>query len=280
MNKINNPKKYAAELVKKVFKGKYGDIVSVKPIHLGYTNESFIVTFANDKKFQVRIPHCGNLINRVDEYKVLKLLKNEDFVYFDVKSGIAIKQWIYGKNPRISFWSKWKKVDELFSLIKKIHQTPTPKGTKFKKIDFDTYNLNLYRVKLSYQAKFLSIIDTYKDDLCVLNHTDINAQNIIEDNRGKLHLIDFEWCALAPDYWDYANFIRESRITWYTKIDWKKYIPNFDLKKLKDYIFACSVYAYLWTWAMPQTPKIKRYRKRTLRQIAWYGRGALGHEEK
>ncbi|MCQ3915440.1 MAG: hypothetical protein MJ195_01520 [Mycoplasmoidaceae bacterium] len=69
---------------------------------------------------------------------------------------------------------------------------PVPKGSKFQRINFDSYNQNLFRLKLAYQTKFLSIIDTYKDDLFVLNHTDINAENIVEDNRGKIHLIDFE----------------------------------------------------------------------------------------
>ncbi|MCQ3908726.1 MAG: hypothetical protein MJ200_04250 [Mycoplasmoidaceae bacterium] len=80
----------------------------------------------------------------------------------------------------------------MFSEIKKIHQLKLPKGNKFQKINFDSYNNNLFRLKLSHQTKYLSIIDTYKDDLCVLNHTDINADNIIEDTRGKLHIIDYE----------------------------------------------------------------------------------------
>ncbi|MCQ3915441.1 MAG: hypothetical protein MJ195_01525 [Mycoplasmoidaceae bacterium] len=92
MKKISNPREYVIKLVKNVFKGKNGDIVSIKGIHLGYTNESYIVTFENNKKFQVRLPHCGDLINRANEYKMLNLLGIKDFVYFDVRSGIAIKQ--------------------------------------------------------------------------------------------------------------------------------------------------------------------------------------------
>lgn len=275
MKNIDNPKQFAIDLLNKVIGKKDGNIVSLKPIHLGYTNQSFIATYSNGKKYQVRLPHCGDLINRSNEFKMLSLMKDKSFIYFDVKTGIGIKQWLPGKNPRIPTFWQWKQADNLFAEIKKIHAIPVPKGSKFQKINFDAYNQNLYHLKLAYQTKYLSIIQTYRDDKVVLSHTDINADNMIIDNNNKLHLIDFEWCGLASDYWDYANFIREARILWYPKIDWKKYIDKFDMQKLKDYIFVCSVFSYLWTWAMPQTKRIKKYRFRTLRQIKYYAKGVI-----
>lgn len=281
MKKINNLKEYVTNLVKNIFKGKNGEVVSVKGVHLGYTNESFIVTFSNKKKYQVRLPHCGNLINRNNEYRMIQILNIKYFDYFDPKSGIAVKKWIPGRTPWIlPFW-KWSKVDELFSCIRKIHHTSLANTNhKFQKIVFNAYNENLFRLKLQYQTKFLALLDTYRDDVCVLNHSDINPQNIIKDNNGRIHLIDFEWCGLAPDYWDYANFIRETRINWYTKINWNKYIDNFNMQKLKDYIYICSVFAYLWTWMMPQTSKIKKYRAKVLRQVQHYARGVIRNEER
>ncbi|MCQ3908727.1 MAG: hypothetical protein MJ200_04255 [Mycoplasmoidaceae bacterium] len=65
--KITNPREYAIKLVKKVLKGKNGDIISVKDIHLGYTNISYMITFENNKKYQVRLPHSADLINRANE---------------------------------------------------------------------------------------------------------------------------------------------------------------------------------------------------------------------
>lgn len=273
-----NDKQFVVELLKKVFNGKNGEITTMKPIHRGYTNHSYLVVFTNGKKYQVRIPHCGKLLNRSNEKMMLTLLKDQNFVYFDVKTGIAIKNWIEGKNPRIAVWKRWKHADNLFTQIKKIHQLTLPKGHKFKKLNFDSYNKNLYRLKFEYQTKYLSILETYCEDSYVLSHTDINAQNMIVDVKGKLHLIDFEWCSLAPEYWDYANFIRENRIK-FSYLDWNKYIPNFDMQKLRDYIFASAVFAFLWTWEMPQTRRIKRYRRRTIRQIRWYDRWALNNDK-
>lgn len=280
MKQIKNYKEYTIKLLQDVFMGKNGEITSMHAIHNGYTNYSYVVTFENGKKYQVRLPHCGNLINRSNEYQVLSLLGNQDFIYFDIKTGIGVKEWIDGKSPRIPYFWKWKQVDDLFTQIRKIHQTKVPFDVKLKKLNFDLYNQNLFKLKLAYQTKFLSIIETYKGDEMVLSHTDINAPNLILDKNKKLHIIDFEWCALASDYWDYANFIRESRITWYGLIDWNKYIDNFDMNKLKDYIFASSVFAYLWTYMMPQTKKMIKYRRRTLRQVVWYGRGVINNGNK
>lgn len=276
----DNQKTFAIKLLDKVFKKEHGAIKYMKPIHNGYTNHSFFVEYENGKQFQVRIPHCGDLINRTNEYQVLTMTGQKDlFPYFDLKTGIAIKKWIPGRNPHIGRWKVWRDTDKLFSKIKKLHSMPLPPKHNLKTLNLDAYNENLFHLKLKYQTKFLQIVDTYRDDLMVLNHTDINAQNILITPSGNLNLIDFEWCGLASDYWDYANFIRESAIR-YTNIDWEKYIKNFDIQKLKDYIFAAAVNAYLWTWAMPQSKKIIRYRRKTLRQVYWYSRGVIDHGNK
>lgn len=271
--------KQALELIKKYLDKKYGKMVSMEPIHNGYTNQSWLVTYSTNRKFQVRIAHALTNIDRSAELQVLKLVGDNSFIYFDKKTGNAIKRWIEGKNPRIWKIFKWSRIDELFSKIKKIHQTKLPKRSLVKKLDFEAYNSNLFRLKFKYQTKFLSILDTYRDDVRVLSHTDINPLNIIVGDDGKLHLIDYEWAGLVSEYWDYANFIRETGIGWYDKLDWSKYIDHFSMDKLKDYIFAASVYAYLWTWKMEQTPKIKGYRRSVLKQIHIYAKGLFKDEK-
>lgn len=278
---MSSGKERALELLHKYVGDQYGLLVSIKRIHNGYTNESYLAEFEKgNKKFQVRLPNGNGLVNRVNEHRIITMMGDQKFLYFDTKTGEAVKEWIEGKNPRIPKFRRWKYIDELFSQIKKIHQTPLPPGHRFKIIDTDAYNDNLYRLKLNYQTKFLGIIEKYDSDIAVLSHTDINWQNIIVDPNGKLHLIDYEWVALVSDYFDYANFIRESGIRWYTKINWGKYINRFNLQKLKDIMFVASVYAYLWTWKMPQTAKIKRYRRKTLRQVNFFAKGVVHNENK
>ncbi|MCQ2956737.1 MAG: hypothetical protein MJ233_02620 [Mycoplasmoidaceae bacterium] len=92
MKQIKNYKEYTIKLLQDVFMGKNGEITSMHAIHNGYTNYSYVVTFENGKKYQVRLPHCGNLINRSNEYQVLSLLGNQDFIYFDIKTGIGVKE--------------------------------------------------------------------------------------------------------------------------------------------------------------------------------------------
>ncbi len=279
MKQIKDNKKFCINLLHKVFGNKNGKISSIKEIHNGYTNISFDVVYENKQRYQVRIPHCGDLINREAEYQVLKLVHDINYVYFDPKSGVAIKQWINGKTPKFGWNRGYKYLNVLFNKINELHKLQ-PKNKKFfNKTSFDQYNENLYRLRFDYQQKYLRLMDTYKEDKYVISHTDINPDNMIVNKRGSIFLIDYEWVAIAPEYWDYANFIRESRIN-YNRVEWGKYIENFDLDKLKNYIFLTSVYAYLWTWAMPQTRKILRYRRRTLRQIRWYAYGAFKDNEK
>lgn len=277
METLNNPKSFAIKLLNEVIKDKNGEIKTIKPIHNGYTNQSFYVEYANGKKYQVRIPHCGDLINRTNEYQVLTMTGQKDiFPYFDIKTGIAIKKWLPGSNPKIKVLKVWKHVDQLFAKIKALHNMPLPTKHSLKPLNLDAYNENLFHLKLKYQTKYLEIVDLYRDDPMVLNHTDINSQNILIDDNDSIRIIDFEWCGLASDYWDYANFIREEGLR-YSHLDWEKYIKGFDMKKLKDYIFATAVSAYLWTWAMPQTRKMIRYRRKVLRQVAWYSKGVIDH---
>lgn len=92
MNNIQDKYEYVINLVNRVLGKKYGEIASIKPIHFGYTNQSYVVTYENKMKFQVRIPHCGRLIDRSNELQINNLLRYKDFIYFDVKTGIAIKK--------------------------------------------------------------------------------------------------------------------------------------------------------------------------------------------
>ncbi|MCQ2747896.1 MAG: hypothetical protein MJ223_01280 [Mycoplasmoidaceae bacterium] len=84
--------KQALELIKKYLDKKYGKMVSMEPIHNGYTNQSWLVTYSTNRKFQVRIAHALTNIDRSAELQVLKLVGDNSFIYFDKKTGNAIKR--------------------------------------------------------------------------------------------------------------------------------------------------------------------------------------------
>lgn len=267
----------AIEIFKNALPSRAKEIKAVRQLHDGYTNMSFAITLRNGDKYQVRIPHDGGLVNRKLEIAALKATHNNHFVYFDEKTGIAVKKWIDGYTPSKHLYKSEKFLDALFTKIKKIHQTKLGPGHRFRKINLDVYNSNLQNLKFEYQRKFLCLQDRRRSEPVVLNHSDINPDNVVWDGND-VHIIDFEWTTLASEYWDYANWIRETNIK-VRKVNWSKYIKNYDKEKMADYIFLCTVFAYLWTYSMPQTSKILSYRKKILKQIRRAYRYVVTHEK-
>jgi hypothetical protein len=73
-------------------KFKSHQIKSIKQIHKGYTNISFLFTLVNNQQYQVRLSNDNKLINRKNEFAMLRNINNKDFIYFDIKTGNAIKE--------------------------------------------------------------------------------------------------------------------------------------------------------------------------------------------
>lgn len=262
------------DLAKKVFFKKYpnsqGKVADVKQIHCGYTNYSFLFTLKNKTKFQVRIPNDGQLIDRYCEYQIIKLLKNKSFVYYDVKTGIAIKKWIEGINPKVVHTKSPVFLNKLFKQIYFIHKLPKNHYSKFKTIDFTFYNTNVNQLPVKVREIYLKLYSKHKNDPVVINHSDINLANIVLSKQKEVHLIDFEWVILAPDYWDYANFFREQLLPFkYAKL-LNKYIKNYNFMVFCEFVFLTTCFAYLWTFKMPQTTKIANYRKLQMKKIQKY----------
>lgn len=267
----------ACQTFAKVFPKQAKKVKAIKELHLGYTNHSFLFSVKHDEKYQVRIPLAGDLIDRKCEYYCLKAVKDNNFVYFDKKTGIAVKKWIEGENPnKKTYKSQWFN-DLLFEQISKLHNVKLPKSYKVKPINFDAYNKYLPYLKFEYQRKYLCLLDRRRNEPLVLTHSDINPLNIIYDGQ-KIHLIDYEWCCLASQYWDFANWIRETGIS-LDKIDMSGYIKNFDKEKLSDYVFLSSVFAHLWAQTMPPSRRILKYRKKTMKQIKKSYRYVIHHEK-
>lgn len=271
MPTIYDRRKLALEILDKVFPEQKGKEKLLTDIHNGYTNFSFLAILEDGSKYQVRLPHDGKLINRKNEDDLLQnYLDAKDFAYFDVKTGICVKKWYDGITPKRRTLKSPEFLDKLFKQIKKMHNLPLKKVHNFKPIKFDAYCENLYRLKFHLKKKYLCLIDRRQDDKLVINHTDINPLNIVYNKEeNNIKIIDYEWCGLASDYYDYANFIRETGID-YRKIDFSKYIDDFDMQIFEHYLFLTSVYSYLWTYVMPQTKKIIKYRYKTLKQIRKY----------
>jgi hypothetical protein len=71
---------------------KTSQIKTIKEIHKGYTNVSFVITLTNNQKYQIRLANDNHKVNRKNELAILKNVHNKDFIYYDIKTGNAIKK--------------------------------------------------------------------------------------------------------------------------------------------------------------------------------------------
>jgi thiamine kinase-like enzyme len=123
---------------------------------------------------------------------------------------------------------------------------------------------------IKHMDKYINLVNKYKNLTLMLSHNDLSRDNLLwNKNQNKIHFIDYEWARINNQYWDIANFIRETSL----KNKWIKYLANInklDLKILEDFIYISINYAYQWTFAMPQTKKILMYRKKMLSKLNKY----------
>jgi thiamine kinase-like enzyme len=169
------------------------DIVKIKPIHNGYTNISFKFTTSDKQNYQIRISNTKN-VDRANEKHILDLVKFPYFIYFDIKTGNAIKKWIDGKHPNI-FTEQFLK--QLLIEINHIHQIKIIKPI-LKHDYFDCFK----KAKLPemHKNKYLQLINKYKNLSLMLCHNDLNAENVLIDKKQRLIFIDYEWGRLNNKY--------------------------------------------------------------------------------
>jgi thiamine kinase-like enzyme len=106
----------------------------------------------------------------------------------------------------------------------------------------------------------------------VLSHNDLSADNLIYTPNHQVIFIDYEWARMNNVYWDVANFIREVNLS-LGKIKLLCKLMNIsNLNALLIFVYLATNYAYQWTFNMPFTKKIKKYRKITLIKLERYYR--------
>lgn len=246
------------------------DIKNIKKIHHGFTNESYLFKLKSCEKFQIRIGGHNEIVNRTNEFNILKIIKNDMFVYLD-KNGNGIKKWINGYTPKFIF-NKNKLLEKLAKKIKELHATDISSATNILQHDyFSFFNVSKEHMEQIDINLYQQLIDKYKDLDKVLSHNDINPKNMIYDPKQKeIYLIDFEWGRINNRYWDIANFYRDSNL----KLKDLDYITNLygnlDLQTMYNFIYITTNFAIQWTYGMEQTNKIIKYRKNLNKRIKLY----------
>jgi hypothetical protein len=121
-----------------------------------------------------------------------------------------------------------------------------------------------------HENAYVNLVKSYENVEFVLSHNDLSPNNLIYIHDNQVIFIDYEWARLNNEYWDIANFIREVDLP----IKWIKILCKLlqinNLNKLLTFVYLATNYAYQWTFNMPLTNKIKKYRQITYRKLEKY----------
>lgn len=241
--------------------------ISVKKIHQGYTNVSFLVEDTSGNKYQVRLNN-NSITKRDNEKQALANSQNlrEYIVYKE--NGDAIKKWIDGRHPTFSDFCQPRFCQSFYKAVNALHKKPTNKLLIFDPYEFFQPKVQPYLDK--YRNKYLFLVKLHMDfkdkkDL-VFSHNDLCLENIIVNNT-QIRFIDFEWSRINKSWWDVANLLKE------LPQEEKEILPigrafGINNKQLLwEYMFICASFSYQWTFHMKSTKQILVYRKKMQRLI-------------
>ena len=184
------------------------NISNLKLFYEGKHNKTYQGVFYK-QLVQVRIAK-NKIVNHNNE--LLFLENNNNVLYID--NELMIKKWIPGTPLNKHDINTLKAIEK--SLNKHWHTTLSD-ITYFTNIEHD------------------------KSDI-VLSHGDLRPQNIIIDNEGKIHLIDYEWINYNSKYFDLAH------LHLYCFFDIKDIAKVFkvEIEKLQDFIIKVKNFNDHW----------------------------------
>ncbi len=262
-------KKIAIKMFLTFFKNKYklDDIKFIKKIHHGFTNTSFCFIMNDNNKYQVRIGNNNDIVNRNNEYRCLNLIHNNDYLYYDIKNGNAIKIWIKG---RVLNKKDLKNRDILNNIFNEINQYHSLDVSGFNILRHDYYIfLPKCKLKKIYLTKYKKIVEKISTTFWGFSHNDLNLENILISNNNKIKFIDFEWSRINHPYWDFANLIKETI--------WKKNeiliyseIAKLDYFLLLEMSFVAICFSYQWTFSNSFSLKILCYRLKMYLKMKYF----------
>ncbi len=224
-------------------------IKSIKPIHSGVSNSSFLV---NDK-YVVRIKEeKEHFYNYKQESEILKITAKEYLsevvVYLD-KDGNKISEYI----PDTHIYKGSVKENTLVGkMLLKLHNSKAKTKYDFK--PFTRYNYYKSKSKSSGFKHENSVLDRvkqiYHKNPLVICHNDCVDNNFLFTKK-RSYLIDYEFASNNIALFDLASFISENKITNKKKINAFLDAYGFDYKKYEDLKYMIYFENLLWYyWAL------------------------------
>lgn len=213
-------KKLIKQKIEKLL-SKEEEIVSVEKLG-GMTNNNYLVETTN-RKFIVKFFGKGTekLINRIAEKNNLEKLRDleldvENYI-FDINEGIKVNEYIENATTFDAHYIKTKN-KEVAEILQKVHGSGKELEGEFKIFDEIKKYEDLIQgeIKYAYYDKIREKVFGLKAHLEEIGidrkscHIDLVPENFIEDENGRVYLIDWEYSAMNDPMWDLAALFIES----------------------------------------------------------------------
>ena len=210
------------------------EIVSVERLG-GMTNNNYLVETTN-RKFIVKFFGKGTekLINRIAEKNNLENLRDleldvENYI-FDIKEGIKVNEYIENATTFDAHYIKTKN-KEVAEILQKVHGSGKELEGEFKIFDEIKKYENLIQgeIKYAYYDKIRDKVFGLQSHLEEIGldrkscHIDLVPENFIEDENGRVYLIDWEYSSMNDPMWDLAALFIESNYRKSEEGDFFKY---------------------------------------------------------
>lgn len=210
------------------------EIVNVERLG-GMTNNNYLVETTN-RKFIVKFFGKGTdkLINRIAEKNNLENLRDleldvENYI-FDIEEGIKVNEYIENAITFDAHYIKTKN-KEVAGILQKVHGSGKELEGEFKIFDEIKKYEDLIQgeIKYAYYDKIREKVFGLKAHLEEIGidrkscHIDLVPENFIEDENGRVYLIDWEYSAMNDPMWDLAALFIESNYRKSEEGDFFKY---------------------------------------------------------
>ena len=210
------------------------EMVSVERLG-GMTNNNYLVETTN-RKFIVKFFGKGTekLINRIAEKNNLENLRDleldvENYI-FDINEGIKVNEYIENATTFDAHYIKTKN-KEVAEILQKVHGSGKELEGEFKIFDEIKKYEDLIQgeIKYAYYDKIRDKVFGLQSHLEEIGidrkscHIDLVPENFIEDETGRVYLIDWEYSSMNDPMWDLAALFLESNYRKSEEGDFFKY---------------------------------------------------------
>lgn len=242
------------------------EIRDITILKKGMTNRSFLF-LCRGEKYMMRIPEEGTskLMNRHNEATVYQALAHQSFcenvVYMDDQTGYKISCYI--ENARGCDTSNMNEVQECMQLLRQFHDMRLTVEHEFNIFDEILFYESLWGENESYfrdyeeTKKHVFSLREYVEEQCrvkKLCHIDAAPENFLVNNENghrEIHLIDWEYAAMADPHIDIAMFGISAM---YDRAHMEKLIdfyfedqcPRETRIKIYAYVAACGLFWSNW----------------------------------